>query len=95
MAVSGSVSKHLLTGVAVFLVIGAAGVLILSPHLFKAKQFPVPYLLPVSFYSGQVNNFGMDKIQTINRSRYHEADKWQIYRQNLCCCMIFLKTGHF
>jgi len=57
-----SVSKHLLTGAVAFFVIGVAGVLILSQYLFKAKQFPVPYLLPASFCSGQVNNFGLDKI---------------------------------
>jgi len=68
-----SVSKYLLIGVAVFFVIGAAAVLILSPYLFKSKQFPVPYLLLVSFYSGQVNDFGTDKIQTVNSLFYNRV----------------------
>jgi hypothetical protein len=61
-----SVSEYLLTAGMVFLIIGAAAtVLILSVHQDKSEQFPVPYLLPVSFYSGQVNDSGLDKIQAI------------------------------
>lgn len=65
-----SVSGYLLTAGMVFFVIGAAGVLIFSPTLFKAKQYPSPYLLLVSFYSGQMNNFGSDKIQAIMYNRH-------------------------
>ncbi len=31
----------------------------------------LPYLLLVSFYSGQINNFGIEKIKAINESPYH------------------------
>jgi hypothetical protein len=31
----------------------------------------VPYILLVSFYSGQINNFGVDKINAINASPYN------------------------
>jgi hypothetical protein len=37
-----SVSGYLLTAGMVFFVMGAAGVLILSGHQDKSKQFPVP-----------------------------------------------------
>jgi hypothetical protein len=37
----------------------------LSEHQHESKQFPVPYLLPVSFYSGQMINFGSDKINDL------------------------------
>ena len=39
----------------------------------KMKLFStvLPYLLLVSFYSGQINNFGIDKIKAINESPYN------------------------
>jgi hypothetical protein len=52
--------KYVLWAV-LFIISGGAGVLILSPTLFKAKQFPSPYPVSVSFYSGQMNNFGSDE----------------------------------
>ena len=65
-----SVSETLMTVAIIFLIIAASTVLILALHQDKSKRFSVPYLLPVSFYSGLVNNFGTDKIQVMNELPY-------------------------
>ena len=37
----------------------------------KLFSIVLPYLLLVSFYSGEINNFGIDKIRAINESPFH------------------------
>jgi len=56
-----SVSDTFMTVAMPFLISAASTALILPLHQDKSKRFHVPYLLPVDFYSGQMNNSGLDE----------------------------------
>jgi len=63
-----SVSETLMTSTMVFLITAASTVLILALHQLKQKNSLFLFTAGESFYSGQVNNFTMDKIQAVNDS---------------------------